>query len=418
VTGIGGGRFWDRLLGPDARILSDPSLQLILLANLMPPLGTAMLSPVLGVLIDPLGADATNIGLMLSAFTGSSILFIPLSGLAADRVGRKPVIVFGLVWFGLTGTALAFVETFEWALVLRFAQGIGFASLTPVLITSIGDLYGGRQEAAAQGYRFMTSGLTQTAFPLLAGILVGVSWRYPFLIYALALPTALIVQRHFVEPMQTGTSAAQSPDGSPAHLGALLRSAGPIALAVARASVMLPWFGFLAYNSIVVLDLLDGSPALAGILTALASLSYAFSASQVGRLAGRYPTEVPPLIGANVALILGSIAFFAASAVPFAVVGAILLGGGFGVALTMYRSVITSLAPPQLRGGFVSIAESGGRAAATATPVAVGALVAIGAPQLGFGAAVQAAGAVIGAAGGVIGIAAVLLVTRIELDRY
>ena len=66
----------------------------------------------------------------------------------------------------------------------------------------------------------------------------------------------------------------------------------------------------------------------------------------------------------------------------------------------------------------MSTAESGGRAAATATPVAVGALVAIGAPQLGFGAAVQAAGAVIGAAGGVIGIAAVLLVTRIELDRY
>lgn len=416
--GLDARRLRDRLLGPDAVVLSDPSLQLLLLANLMPPLGTAMLSPVLGLLIDPLGADATNIGLMLSAFTGSSILFIPLSGLAADRFGRKPVIVFGLIWFGLTGTALAFVQTFEWALLLRFAQGIGFASLTPVLITSIGDLYGGRREAAAQGYRFMTSGLTQMAFPLLAGVLVGISWRYPFLIYALALPTAVIVHRYLIEPMEMDESSGAPPAGSPVNLGTLVRSAGPIALAVARASVMLPWFAFLAYNSIVVLDLLDGSAAFAGLLTALASLSYAFSASQVGRLAGRYPTEVPPLVGANVALIVGSVAFFGSPTVWVAVVGVILLGVGFGVALTMYRSVITSLAPPQLRGGYVSIAESGGRAAATVTPVAVGGAVAIGAPVLGFGVAVQTAGALVGTTGGIIGLLALVAVTRIELRRY
>jgi len=157
---------------------------------------------VLGSLVEPLGASTANIGLMMSAFTAPSIFVIPIAGVISDRYGRRPVLIFGLCWFGLTGTAIAFVvSTFGAARALRALQGIGFAALTPIIITSLGDLYAGTKEATAQGLRFTGSGLSQTAFPLAAGVLVGVAWQYPFLLYAVAFPIAAVVYVYFEEPL-------------------------------------------------------------------------------------------------------------------------------------------------------------------------------------------------------------------------
>jgi MFS family permease len=181
------------ITGTHAGLVRERPFQLLLLINVLPPLGTALLSPVLGSLVEPLGASTANIGLLMSAFTGPAVLVIPIAGVISDRYGRRPVLVFGLVWFGLTGTAIGFVSTFRAALVLRLLQGVGFAALTPIIITSLGDLYSGSKEATAQGLRFTGSGLSQTVFPLVAGVLVGIAWQYPFALYAVAFPVAAVV---------------------------------------------------------------------------------------------------------------------------------------------------------------------------------------------------------------------------------
>lgn len=80
-------------------------------------------------------------------------------------------------------------------------QGISFAALTPIIVTSIGDLYAGTKEATAQGLRFTGSGISQTVFPLGAGVLVGVAWQYPFLLYAIAFPIAAVIYVWFQEPV-------------------------------------------------------------------------------------------------------------------------------------------------------------------------------------------------------------------------
>lgn len=147
------------IAGSDTDIVQERPFQVLLLTNMLPPLGTALMSPVFGSLIEPLGATPANIGLMMSAFTAPGVFLIPVTGFLADRYGRRPVILFGLLWFGATGTAIALVSEFWAALALRFCQGIGFAALTPIIITSLGDLYSGTKEATAQGLRFTGSGV-------------------------------------------------------------------------------------------------------------------------------------------------------------------------------------------------------------------------------------------------------------------
>ena len=274
----------DSLFGEDGVVLSDTDFQLLLLANLMAPLGTALLSPVLDSLVDPFGTSATQVGLMMSFFTAPPIVVIPLAGALADRVGRKPIIVGSLLLFGAAGTAIAFTTEFTVVLGLRLLQGAAFGGLTPVIITSIGDLYGGTREATAQGLRFTGSGVAQTVFPLVAGVLVGVGWQFPFAIYALSFPIAVLIALRFDEPPAAGT--ADSTDGARAarqdggaersyvaELGSLLARPRVLSLVLARGVPIIVWMAFLTYNSIVVGRLQGGTPGQAGLLVALGSVA-------------------------------------------------------------------------------------------------------------------------------------------------
>ncbi len=400
------------IAGADSGIVRERPFQLLLLINVLPPLGTALLSPVLGSLVEPLGASTANIGLMMSAFTAPSIVVIPIAGVISDRYGRRPVLLFGLVWFGLTGTAIAFVSTFAAALALRALQGIGFAALTPIIITSLGDLYAGTKEATAQGLRFTGSGLSQTAFPLAAGVLVGLAWQYPFLLYAVAFPIAAVVYVYFEEPLDEAADGES--EGIRAQVGemrALVAHRRAWTMVVARGSANVAWFGFLTYNSILVVDVLGHAPAEAGVLAALASLTYALAASQAGRVADAFDDRLYPLVATNLSMGAGLALAFLARSFAVAAVGVAFMGIGFGLVLSIYRSVITTLPPADLRGGLVSLGEGSGRAAATATPVVMGVAVAVATGPLGFETAVRAVGVGAGTVGAGVGIACLLLMS-------
>jgi MFS family permease len=380
----------------------------LLLANALPPLGTALLSPVLESLIDPLGASTANIGLMMSMYTAPAIVMIPIAGVIADRYGRRPVLLFGLLCFGGAGTAIAFAPGFRAALFFRFVQGIGFAALTPIIITSIGDLYAGTKEATAQGLRFTGSGLAQTVSPIAAGLLVGIAWQYPFLLYAIAFPIAAVIYLRFEEPVDPDPDAAadsgESVGDQLRRLWTLVSQRRALAMVVARGSTSVIWIGFLTYNSILVVELLESTPAQAGVLASLASVGYAFSATQAGRIMSHFESQLFPLAVTNAAMGVGVSLAFLADTLAVAYVGATTMGIGFGIMVTLYRSIITDLAPASLRGGLVSLAEGSGRMAATITPILMGATIAIATPRIGFMLSVRTVGIATGVLGGGIGI--------------
>ncbi|WP_336326548.1 MFS transporter [Halovenus sp. HT40] len=397
----------DSLFGDDAAVLDDRSFQLLLLANLLPPLGTALLSPVLDSLIDPFGTTPANIGLMMSFFTAPPILVIPLAGVLADRYGRKPVIVGSLLLFGGAGSAIALTTNFRVALGLRLLQGAAFGGLTPVIITSIGDLYAGTREATAQGLRFTGSGLAQTAFPLLAGLVVTLAWQLPFLIYAMAFPVALLVALRFEEPArptETETTTDEREGSYARELFALVRTPRVLSLVLARGLPIVVWIAFLTYNSIIVVQIQGGTPGEAGLLVALGSLAYAAAASQAGRITALVDSRFVPLIAAHAGLAAGFVVVLYAPGVVIAGAGIVLSGAGFGTALSLYRSIVTSLAPQELRAGVVSLAEANGRLVATLTPILMGAAIGMAEPRVGFRTALRLSGigaAIVGSAGGV-----------------
>lgn len=408
------------LFGEDADVLADSNFQLLLLANLLGPLGLAVLSPVLDSLTGPFAVSAADVGLLMSAFTAPGVVLIPLAGGLSDRYGRKLILVGGLLLFGAAGVAIAFTTDFRVALALRLLQGAGFAATTPVIITGIGDMYDGAREAAAQGFRFTGSGLTSMVFPLLAGFTVGVAWQFPFLLYGLAFPVAALVYLRLDEPSVTASDDTGEDDSETARrsLRDLLAHRRVSAMVAVRGFPNMAYVGFLTYNSIIVVKLLNGTPELAGLLAAVTSLSFAVAATQAGRITAAFDSRLLPLIAANVALALGFTVVVFVSTLSQAIIGVVVSGFGFGILLSMYRSIITDLAPTSLRGQLVSLAEGFGRLTVTATPVLMGVVVAALTPQFGFRVAVQAAVVGVAVIAGVGGIVGLVIANRAPEPRY
>jgi len=399
------------LFGNDAKILYRREFQVLLLANIFPPLGSALLSPILDSLIDPFGVSAGEIGLLISAFTAPAIFMIPIAGIIADRYGRKPILVVSLALFGSAGVAITLTTSFYIALCFRVLQGIAFGGISPIIITSIGDLYDTTTEKTAQGIRFSGSGLATALFPLLSGPLVIVGWQYPFLIYGFAIPAAFAVYMCFDEPMKkqhvNGDSATHRARTITqiSRLQRLFTQPRVFAYVIARGLPVATWLGFITYNSIVVVRLLGGTPTQAGILVSVASFSYAISASQVGRLTDHLESQFFLLVSANLCLGTGFIIFLFSSNLIVAVFGVGVTGFGFGIVLSLYRSILTGLASESLRGSLVSLGEGFGRVIATATPIVMGITITFVSPSIGSETALRFAGtivAILSSIGGII----------------
>ena len=99
------------------------------------------------------------IGWLISAGFLGQLIGALVGGWLAERIGRRPVIVAAVLWFGLFSLACGWAWNYESLLVLRMLQGLGLGAEVPVAATYISEL------ARAKGRgRFVL--LFELVFPL------------------------------------------------------------------------------------------------------------------------------------------------------------------------------------------------------------------------------------------------------------
>jgi MFS family permease len=143
---------------------------------------------------------AVGFAVAFSALTISRVLFqIPL-GRVSDRLGRKPLIIGGLVVMAASTLPMGGVRTTEELVMLRIVQGIAAAAIAAPAFAVAADL----SKAGGEGRQLsiVTMGFTLgiATGPLLAGVLSLSFFELPFIIGGLmALVGGWIVYRYVPE---------------------------------------------------------------------------------------------------------------------------------------------------------------------------------------------------------------------------
>ena len=123
------------------------------------------------------------ITVFLLSFGAAQLVFGPL----VDRYGRKPILLWGLAFYGLFSLVAALAPSFELLLVARALQGVAISTTRVAPISIIRDCYSGRRMAQVMSLTF----LVFMAVPILAptlgqAVILVASWRWIFGAFAIA----------------------------------------------------------------------------------------------------------------------------------------------------------------------------------------------------------------------------------------
>jgi len=371
--------------GEEGTVVRESELQIVMVATAIGVAGTFVVSPIVSDLTGPLAISEAEAGQLVTAFIAPSILLVPLMGMLADRIGRKPVLVAGLVVFGLGGGAIALVADYAVVLALRVIQGVGYAAIIPVGVTMLGDLYESSREATAQGFRIVGIQAIGLLSPPLAGLLVLASWRYPFLLYLLAIGVA-------------GWAWVALPTVQPSGGESLRRYAADLASSIRRpviAAVMLMLAvrfllttGFITYVSVLLARSVGASAFTAGLVVSAFSLVSLVGSAQAGRITASWNSLLVLVAGFLVGGV-GMAVMGLTRSFPVILGGMVLLGIGGGTTAPVQKSLVTQLVDPSFRGGAVSTAVIFQSIGQTAAPVLMGLILqyhSVGTTFVAFGA--------------------------------
>ncbi len=158
--------------------------------------GLGLIIPVFPKLIEQLiGGNLSQAsqwgGWLTFAYALMQFLFAPVLGNLSDQYGRRPVLLFALLGFGIDYLFLAFAPTIGWLFVGRIIAGITGASITTAT-AYIADISNDENRAKNFGMIGAAFGLGFIIGPVLGGLLGEYGARIPFLVAAgLALLNAL-----------------------------------------------------------------------------------------------------------------------------------------------------------------------------------------------------------------------------------
>jgi MFS transporter, putative metabolite:H+ symporter len=140
-----------------------------------------------------------EISWLISAGFLGQLIGAVAGGAVAERIGRRPMIVAAVLWFGLFSFACGWAWSYQSLLVLRLLQGLGLGAEVPVAATYISEL----AKAKGRG-RFVL--LFELVFPIglvavavMGRSIVPVGWQYLFVVGGLPALFALVMMRHLPE---------------------------------------------------------------------------------------------------------------------------------------------------------------------------------------------------------------------------
>jgi MFS family permease len=135
--------------------------------------------------------DDAAIAIVLGLQLAVAVVAKPFTGNLSDRLGRKPVIVLGLLMSAAALPLIFRTTSFTALLLILPLLGLGIAAVTPATHALIADLVQARRLGAGMGVFGTIWDVGEAAGPIIAGILIA-QIGYPRAFDVIAAITAAI----------------------------------------------------------------------------------------------------------------------------------------------------------------------------------------------------------------------------------
>lgn len=212
---------------PRSRRLRTCTLLNLLLVVWVDFLDRAIFTLVAQPIKEDLNLSDTQLGSLVTAFTLFEALAIPPISLLVERSSdrRRPLVVAMLVWTlfsALSGAA----QSYEQLLACRVMVGVGEATVAPIAMPLLADLYGAHERSTPFGVYLGGTFLGTFLGNTLGGLVASLSsWRLAFvLVSSPGLLVAASVFARVVDPRTEPGGGPPKVGGAPPQLGSTLRA--------------------------------------------------------------------------------------------------------------------------------------------------------------------------------------------------
>lgn len=251
-------------------------------------LGIGLVIPILPTLMRELGVNGTVVGYLTAAFAIAQLICSPFAGKAADKIGRKKVLVTGLFLFGFSEVLFGLGREIEILFLARILGGVSSALIMPAVTAFIADITTLEARPKALGYM---SAAINTGFiigPGIGGFLADFGTRTPFFFAGVLGAVAALLSIIFLkEPERSNKAVAEVPELKTS----IKRMLAPMYF-IAFTLILIASFGLSAFESFFAL-FVDGKffftpKEIAFVITAGALLGALIQVLLFERLARRW----------------------------------------------------------------------------------------------------------------------------------
>jgi len=176
-------------------------------------LGYGMIQPIIPFLITKLGASGSDLGILASVYAAMQLVCAPLWGTLSDRIGRKPVLLIGVLGYAIAMFIFGLATQFWMLFVARTFSGVLSSAVMPTSMAYLSDNLPENERSGAMGKLGAAVGLGVVLGPLLAGFLSTNSLSLPFFVgsglatLALLLIYLLLPESHLAQSKASATQA-------------------------------------------------------------------------------------------------------------------------------------------------------------------------------------------------------------------
>jgi MFS transporter, DHA1 family, tetracycline resistance protein len=319
-------------------------------------LGFGIIIPLLPFYAESFGASGFTVGLLGTVFSLMQFLVAPLCGRWSDRIGRRPIILGGLLASCVAYVALALADTLALIFVARIVGGIAGGNI-PTAQAYIADITTPENRAKGMGLVGAAFGLGFIFGPAIGGILTRFGHSTPMW-SAAALCLANFVAALFLLPESRHGERTRVSLGRLDLLQRARRHPGLVPLLLVFFIVSMAFSGFEATFALFASHRYGLNAETIGFVFAfigviLATVNGVLVGKVVPRLGER---RVVPMAIALIAVGLFLVAI--AQGIPSLLLALGILAFGMGFNNPALTSAISRMSDPSEQGGMLGLAQS------------------------------------------------------------